>query len=161
MSNYVLIAAVLVISIRMLYPALKIWILKRYLRLKDKRTANIFDNYYLDCKKFFMYCFKTVPCTTYVNNVDMSKAYKYVVDTYSDKIVHTYQACFYNWDSQKHEFDRTVFVLGNKLVIELDDNCVTIIYATRNYEFADNLLRTMTTYKFEKKQENFEINIIT
>jgi hypothetical protein len=50
--------------------------LKRKLRgLTGKRTANIFEHHYLESKAFYMYCFRAIPCTTYIDDIDLSKAF--------------------------------------------------------------------------------------
>lgn len=142
-------------------PELRAWALKRYLRFKIKRTTSFFDSNYLDNKAFYMYCFKTVPCTTHVNSIDISKAFKYVQDFHADSIVDIYQSCYFNWELKSQEFSRTLFVLRNKVIIDLSGTYASVLYSNSNYAFADSLLNAFKEYKLPEKEQDFEINIIT
>ncbi len=142
-------------------PPLTAYIKRKYRSLTGKRTANIFEHNYLESKAFYMYRFKTVPCTTYVDDIDVSKAFGYIKDNYADSISDIYQSCFLNKQENKQQFHKTLFVLKNKVIIELAGDYAKILYANNRYDFADNLLNVLSTYKMPEKKEDFEINIIT
>jgi len=136
--------------------------LKRKLRgLTGKRTANIFEHHYLESKAFYMYCFRAIPCTTYIDDIDISKAFSYVQNNYGDSIVDTYQSCHFNRDAGRQEFNKTIFVLKSKVVIELAGQYAKVLHPANQYDFADRLLNKLNDYRLPEKKEDFEINIIT
>jgi hypothetical protein len=142
-------------------PRLFAWLKKQCRHIMEKRTAGIFEHNYLESKSFYMYRFKTIPCTTYVDDIDVSKAFGYIQDNYRDSIEDIYQSCFFNRQEDKQQFSKTLFVMNNKVIIELANDYAKILYANSRYSFADSLLKVLSTYKLPEKKEDFEINIIT
>ncbi len=142
-------------------PSIKAYIKRKYRNLTGKRTANIFEHNYLDSRAFYLYRFKTVPCATIVDDVDVTKAFQYIQQNYGNSIQDIYQSCYYNRQNNKQEFNKTVFVLNNKVIIELASCYVRILYPGHNYGVADRLLKVLSEFKMPEKKEDFEINIIT
>jgi hypothetical protein len=137
------------------------YLYKRYRSLTGMRTANIFEHNYLESKAFYLYRFKAIPCTTYVDEIDLSKAFDHIRDTYQKSIIDIYQSCFFNRQEAKQEFSKTLFVLSNKVIIELTGDYAKILYPASRYDFANDLLTVLEKYKLPEKKEDFEINIIT
>jgi hypothetical protein len=108
-----------------------------------------------------MYRFKNIPCTTFIDDIDVSKAFNYIRDTYADNIVDVYQACYYDREEGKQVFSKSYFVLNNKVLFELGNSYAKVLFGNNNYDFADNLITVFTEYKLPEKKEDFEINIIT
>lgn len=144
-----------------LYPPLLTGLKRKCRRLTGKRTANIFEHHYLESKAFYMYCFRAIPCTTYIDDIDISKAFSYVQNNYRDSIVDTYQSCYFNREAGRQEFNKTIFVLKSKVVIELAGQYAKVLHPADRYDFADRLLNTLNDYRLPEKKEDFEINIIT
>ena len=144
-----------------LFPPLLAGLKRKFRGLTGKRTANIFEHHYLESKAFYMYRFRAIPCTTYIDDIDISKAFSYVQNNYGDSIVDTYQSCYFNRDAGRQEFNRTIFVLKSKVVIELAGQYAKVLHPADQYDFADRLLNTLNDYRMPEKKEAFEINIIT
>jgi hypothetical protein len=137
-------------------------LVKRIVReLTAKRTANIFEHHYLESKAFYLYRFRTIPCTTYIDDIDISKAFSFVRDNHGEIIVDIFQSCHYSRQAGKQEFNTTIFVLRNKVLIELAGQYAKVLYPANRYAFADNLLNALNEYRLPEKKEDFEINIIT
>jgi SpoVK/Ycf46/Vps4 family AAA+-type ATPase len=142
-------------------PPLFRWIKRQHRQLMEKRTAGIFEHHYLESKSFYLYRYKTIPCTTYVDDIDVSKAFGFIQDNYSDSIADIYQSSSFNRQENKQEFTKTLFVLNNKVMVELSGDYARLLYANNKYDFADSLLKALSTFKLPEKQADFEINIIT
>ena len=61
-----------------LFPPLLAGLKRKFRGLTGKRTANIFEHHYLEAKSFYMYRFKIIPCTTYVDEIDINRAFDYL-----------------------------------------------------------------------------------
>lgn len=138
-----------------------IWIKRKLQQLTGKRTPGIFEHHYLEAKSFYMYRFKTIPCTTYVDDIDISRAFEYMDKNYGNRIEDVYQACYYDWEQSKQVFSKTIFVLNHKIMIELASNYAKILYPNYRYDETNSLINIFSTYKLPPKQEAYEINIIT
>lgn len=144
-----------------LYPPLLSWVKRKYRQLRENRHAKIFENHYIESKAFYMYRFKRVPCTTFIDDIDASKAFEYVRKKYSHRVIDIYQACFFNRQTGKHQFNKTLFVLDNKMLIEVAANYAKILYPNSLFHVADKMITALNAFKLPEKKEDFEINIIT
>jgi hypothetical protein len=149
-----------------LMPGVKTLIQKICRRLKQKmsRTKNddIFDNRYIKTHGFYLQEFGKVPCASFINNLDMAKAFEYINTGNAGKVLATYQSNYYNWQQKKMEYIRTMFVLENQIIIELgDSNYAQLLFGNDQYDYANNLLDILKTYKAPEKEVANEINIIT
>jgi len=144
-----------------LFPPLLAGLKRKFRALTGKRTANIFEHHYLESKAFYMYCFRAIPCTTYIDDIDISKSFRHIKSNYGDSIVDTYQSCYFNRDAGRQEFNKTIFVLKSKVVIELAGQYAKVLHPADQYDFADRLLNALNDYRLPEKKEDFEINIIT
>lgn len=137
------------------------WVARQYRQLTEKRTPAIFEHNYLEAKSFYMYRFKTIPCTTYVDDIDINKAFDYLSENFNKSTEDIYQACYYDWQQNKQVFSKTLFVLNNKIMIELTSDYAKILYPNNKYNETNSLINIFSTYKLPQKQEAYEINIIT
>ena len=98
---------------------------------------------------------------TFIDDIDATKAFEYVRKKYSHRVVDIYQACFINRQDEKHQFSKTLFVLDNRMIIELAGNYARILYPNNLFHIADKLLTALNDFRLPEKKEDFEINIIT
>ena len=127
----------------------------------NRRIIGFFEHHYIDSKAFYFYLFRSAPCATYAADIDISKAYKYIDKYYKQEIDNIYQSCHLNRERGIQEFNKTLFVLKNKLIIELQADFVRIFYPESRFQFVDKLLKTLSEFKLPEKEATFEINIIT
>lgn len=138
-----------------------VWIKRKLRQLTGKRTVGIFEHHYLEAKSFYMYRFKTIPCTTYVDDIDITKAFEYLDKNFKNVTEDIYQACYYDWSQSKQVFSKTVFVLNNRMMVELTSDYAKVLYPNYRYDDANSLVNIFSSYKLPQKQEAYEINIIT
>ncbi len=124
-------------------------------------TPAIFEHNYIESKPFYMYKFGAIPNTTFIDDIDISKAFDYVQDTYANKVDAIYQSCSYNQEKEVQEFGKTLFVLDNDVVIELSGEYARVLYQKNGFDFTDKLVKALSGFKLPEKKEDFEINIIT
>ena len=137
---------------------LVIWIKRKGIANKQ---VHIFDNTYINVQVFYLREFKQPPCVSFINNVDVSAIYRFVNEGGDGEVIAIYQKRHYDWKQQKRLFSRTVFKLGNKLMIELGPDWVEIVSASDNYVFVNDLMDKLIEFKASVKEEDFEIHIIT
>lgn len=143
------------------YPGIARKINRLYRRMTGKRTPAIFEHNYINSKLFYTYLFRMVPNRSYINNIDVSKAFAYVEAMFAGKILDVYQSCYYNRQEGKQEFSSTIFVLQKRMIVELAGDYAEIFYPNHRFEMADGLLSALSEFKLPEKQQDFEINIIT
>ncbi|MGN6439496.1 MAG: AAA family ATPase [Agriterribacter sp.] len=129
--------------------------------LFNKRTTSIFDQYYLELKAFYLHRFNKIPCATIVEDINITNAYAYIDTNLKNSIVDVYQSCFYNHSEGLQQFYKTIFVLDNRVMIELSAHYAKILFPNRRYHFSDNLVKELSQFRLPEKKQDFEINIIS
>src|SRR5439155_9355388 len=160
MSIFLLILFILWIISKLL-PYLDVRLPKINRRKFGNQAPNIFEHHYLESKAFYVYRFKNIPSTTFVDDIDVAKAFTHVRELYGQLIADVYQACFFNRQEKKQQFRKTILVLKNKVIIELASDYARILYAPVKYDFADSLITALSEFKLPEKARDFEINVIT
>jgi hypothetical protein len=128
---------------------------------RSRRGANFFEHHYIESKALYYHLFRKVPCVTYTDSIDISKAYKYIDKYYRHDVVNLYQTCYLNREKGIQEFNKTLFVLKDDLMIELQPNFARILYPSHRYRYVDTLLKKISEFKLPEKVAGFEISIIT
>ncbi len=144
-----------------LFPAAKAFVEKLIQRRRLVKNANIFENQYIETKLFYVNRFRKIPSITFVDDIDITKAFAYIRDNNKDRIVEIFQTCFYNREEGVQQFTKTIFVLKNKVLIELGNACAEILFDAVSEQFADDLVKALSECKAPEKKEPFEMNIIT
>jgi hypothetical protein len=129
-------------------------------RFSTGGDTNLFGSYYLDTKALYLQKFRRVPCTTIITELDVTKSFAWIRENHGSLIMDVFQFCHFNREKGVQEFNKTVFVLRNKVIIELWGQVAELLYGNRDYAFADELLRGLSQFRTEQKLEEFEINII-
>jgi hypothetical protein len=145
----IILILIIVLAIDKAIPFIEAQLQKR----NGRRAENIFEHYYIESKAFYVYRFNNIPCTTFIDDIDLSKAFSYIRDTYADNIVDVYQACYYDREEGKQVFNKTCFVLNNKTLIELGNSYAKVLFANNNYDLLiASSLRSANTSCLKKRR---------
>ena len=91
----------------------------------------------------------------------MAKAFEYINTGNAGEVLATYQSNYYSWQQKQMEFSKTIFILDNKILIELGEDYAEILFGNNQYDYANNLVAVFKTYKAPEKEAANEINVIT
>lgn len=127
----------------------------------NKTNTDLFDNYFIDGKKFYFKEYKSVPCVAFIRDINSEKIFELVNNNEYGKVIATYQRNYYNWQNERIEFGRTVFKLSNNMIVNLSDDWVEILFDTSDYDLSRKMLNEFKAHKAIEKEEDFEINIIS
>jgi len=128
---------------------------------KSKNMDQLFDQYFIEAKVFYMKLFKVVPCVAYIGNVDTKKIFDLIQEGKYGKVKDVYQRIYHDWEDDKIYFSKTIFVIENKLMAKLDDDWLEIYFSTKDYPMANNMLKEFKMLKAHEKEKDYEINIIS
>jgi hypothetical protein len=73
---------------------------------KYKSAAKYLMVHFIDIKGFYVARFNKVPCVTFIGDMDVSKAFAFVNETYYKAVKATYQHSYFNHDEQKDLFQK-------------------------------------------------------
>jgi hypothetical protein len=100
-----------------------VWIAERFstwlnkIIVKLRLRPNIFDHQYVEGKLFYVNRFRQVPCISWIEDVDTTKAFTYLKENYNNDIVEVFQCSDYNTEKEILEFRKTIFVLKDQRVV--------------------------------------------
>jgi hypothetical protein len=148
-----------------LIPGAENFVQYLYRQIKQRwgtdKQAPIFETNYIEVKVFYVKEYNVTPCISFINNLDVAKAYEYIKSGLAGKVLAIYQRNYYSWQHKRQEFSTTIFKLENKVMIEVGDEYAEVLFAKNNYKFANELMELFSSYKAPEKEAAFEINIIT
>jgi hypothetical protein len=145
----------------LLYGKMKPYIQKLKQKILPKGNANLFDNYYVDLKIFYMKEFGRVPCVNYIDDINTGEVFDYINAGKAGAVIDIYQRTWFNWSQNRQEFTRTVFKLAGNTMIHLGDDYAEVYFDRTNYTYGKELIEIFATHKAPAKEEDYEINIIT
>jgi hypothetical protein len=150
------------------YFFIALWILVIVIRLLGrvlfgigKRPRLQVTHEQIDSRSVYLQLFRGIPSIGYMSEVDINGAFKYITEMYRNELRAVYQSTYFNREEDKQQFSKTVFVLVNRVVIELGYNYVEIVFPSGKAKFVDALLHELKGFRQPQKEEEFEINIIT
>ncbi|MCU0387319.1 MAG: AAA family ATPase, partial [Chitinophagaceae bacterium] len=82
---------------------------------------NLFDDRYIASKNLYMHLFNTLPSITLVRNVQGEKVFYAIKGQFSDWIEQVLISNTRSKAGRMHEFNRTLLIMKNRCIIELDD----------------------------------------
>lgn len=120
-----------------------------------------FGNHYIDTRCLYVNKFNRQPNVTELTNVKLCVVFDLIKSNKYGKVKNILQNNEYSWDKNKIEFDKTIFILPNKMMISLCYDDVFIYYQNSEFEIVKNIIDEFKNYKAECKEEDFEMNVIT
>jgi hypothetical protein len=132
-------------------------------KIIEQRIINansVFDNYYIDSKKLYMYFFTGVPCVDMVDDIEGEKAFDAFREKYSLFIqsIHTYRK--FRRKQKKVNFDDTVVVLKDHCVMEFSNGYCEILHNGSDPLFFAEVISLLQSFKEKQRRRPLEINLI-
>ena len=138
---------VLVMARLILYLAAKLnWRWRRPgISLGRMPLNNIFQNNYIESKAFYAARFKRLPCISFINEVDSTKAYAMIMERCGIEVKAIYQYSSFDYAEGKALFNMTIFVLKDRRMIEVGTNYVELLFGNDQYNWANGLLADLAS----------------
>jgi len=121
---------------------------------------NVFDKRYLDIKTLYLYYFNTLPSLFFISQVEGEKAYAVFVEKFKEQIVCKHQYRWYERKKKRYQFDKTVIVLKNNCLLELDEDYAQILHDGNQPGFIDDITRLLIQFKKRQRRQPLEINLV-
>ena len=138
--------------------------LQRFIKQLYKRKqagASLFDNYFIEPKAYYLKLYKQLPNIAYIANIDGYRIFEKIKNGEYGLVKRMYQRNYYNWQQQRIEFDKTLFVLSNKMMIRLTEDWMDILFDDADHDKVNEMLLEFKTMRQPEKEADYEINIIS
>jgi hypothetical protein len=134
---------------------------KRNKGFKSNNNDQLFDQYFIEPKNFYVKLFNTVPCVAYIGNVDTKEIFELINSAKYGKVEDVYQRIYHDWEDDRICFSKAIFIIENELMVKLDDDWLEIYFTTNDFTMANKMLSEFKTLKAPEKEKEYEINIIS
>ncbi len=121
----------------------------RLTKRKIKAVAGLFVNNYVDGKMLFVSKFGEVASLGVITQIDATAAYALLKDKLGADIVDVHQVNMYDYDEAKNYFTITILELTAKRMIEIGNGYVEVLYTSKHYDWAMQLLDELAVCKAE------------
>jgi hypothetical protein len=92
--------------------------------------------------------------------VEGEKAYMVFVDKFREQIVCKHQYRWYERKKKRYQFDKTVIVMKNSCLLELDEDYAQILHNGNQPGFIDEITRLLIQFKRRQRRQPLEINMV-
>ncbi|HUZ57553.1 MAG TPA: AAA family ATPase [Hanamia sp.] len=121
----------------------------------------VFSDRFINVKALFMYNFHAIPDIHFISKIDAEKAFNAFPQKFGEYIKHIHKYRWYEHKKKKgFQFYKTVIILNNSCIIELDDNYCMILHNSRHEQFVNEVSAFILKFKEKQKRMPAEINII-
>jgi len=123
-------------------------------------ASALFDDYLMNAKSLYLYCFGALPSISYISNIDGEKAYQAFVEQFGNEIETTYQYRWYHNKEKAFRFSSTFAVMKNNCIVEFDGGYCEILHNGTVGAFIDEVVKKVSHFKERSKRQPLEINLV-
>ena len=76
----------------------------RFLKRINANTG-LFNGHFIDVKTFYVLKFNTIPCLTFISDMDVTKVFTHMTDRFNTVIEAVYQHCYFDHNEKKIFFN--------------------------------------------------------
>jgi len=118
-------------------------------RRKVWNYLGLSHGHFVEAKSYYAMRHDSVPCVSFVGEIDGSAAFAFIERRYRDEIVDVLQHSYFNHEEQRVIFNNTIFVLDAKRMIEVCPHYCQVLHASKHYRWAHLLLAQLAEYRIE------------
>jgi len=115
-------------------------------KTKVYAVNTLFPGHYVDPKVFYTVQFNEVPCMSFMGELDTSKAFDFIQNTYRSQVKGIYQHNYFDHDKRGFYFNNTLFVLKNKRMIELGNNYCQVLHTKDQYDWGQTMIKELSVF---------------
>ena len=120
-----------------------------FLRLfrKIRDVIGLFNGHFIEAKALYALEFDAVCCVSFIGEVDTTKAFALINEKLKTEIVTVYQHSYFDHNENKMFFNNTIFILVNKIVIELGNNWCQVLHTQEQHGWANTLIEELSAFR--------------
>lgn len=121
---------------------------------------DLFSDSFIDAKTLYLYCFNTLPSINFIDYVDGEKAFNAIKEQYAGSIRDTHTTRWYKRKNRKFQFDKTILILQQNILVELDDDYCEILHDGCRSALVEEIAALVFQFKEKQRRQPLEINLI-
>ncbi|MDP4261628.1 MAG: AAA family ATPase [Bacteroidota bacterium] len=121
---------------------------------------NVFVDSFLDAKILYLYSFNLLPSINYIGQIDGEKAFVSIREKFAGHIKNIHRTRWYKKKKKRFEFDKTIIIMDNNCVLELDNDYCEILHDGKQPDFVEAVSAIAIQFKERQRRQPLEINLI-
>jgi hypothetical protein len=121
---------------------------------------NVFTDSFLDAKILYLYSFNLLPSINFIGQIDGEKTFTAIKEKFAGNIKNIHQTRWYKRKKKHFEFDKTIIIMDNNCVLELDDDYCEILHDGKQAELIEAITTIAIQFKERQRRQPLEINLI-
>jgi hypothetical protein len=101
-----------------------------------------------------------LPCLNFISYIDGEKTFAAFKEKFGEQIKHIHHYRWYKRKKKKYEFDRTVIILQNNCIVELNADYCEILHDGSSAELVEAITTLASQFKEKQRRQPLEINLI-
>jgi len=114
---------------------------------KTEINGGIFNGHFVDAKALYVARFNKIPCLTFIGDMDVSKAFAFIAETYARDVSGIYQHSYFNHDDGEVYFNNCIVVLNHKRMIEIADNYCQVLHDINQHAWVKQLMNDLAQFR--------------
>ena len=127
---------------------------------KILNVNNVFSNYFIDGKAFYLHTFNILPNINFISNIDGEKVLGAVKENLTERIKNIYQRRWYKKKKKHFEFDKTLIVLDGNIILDISEEYLYLLHDGEHTEVIEHIMVFILQFKKRERKEPLEINLI-
>lgn len=127
---------------------------------KILNADNVFSNYFINAKAFYLHTFNTLPNINSIYSIDGEKIVEAIKANLSAEVKNIYQKQWYKKKKKQFVFDTTFILLDNNIVLDISEDYMELLHDGKNTDAIERIMAIILQYKKRERKEPLEINLI-
>jgi len=123
-------------------------------------SSFLFDDTYVNSKNLYLQLFGKIPQLNFISGIDGEKSYELIREKYKNCIIDILRYRWFKRDKKAYQFDRTILVFDDSLILELDTNFCEIYFDGQKDELVMEITELLQKNKERQRRQPLEINLI-
>ncbi len=121
---------------------------------------NVFGDSFLDAKMLYLYSFNALPNINFISDVEGEKVFAVLQEKFAQSIKNIHRTTWYKRKKKKFQFDKTLIVLQQNCIVELEDDYCEILHDGSDGELVKAIVAIALQFKERQRRQPLEINLI-
>jgi hypothetical protein len=124
--------------------------MRNLFRRKIASNNWLFNNNYIDVKGLYLYYNGTLPCVSYITDLEIDRAYAFLLERLNTSITEVLQHCMYNYEEGRSQFNVSILVLISSRMIEVGSDYIMLLHPCDDYNWAAGIMKELAAYRKEE-----------
>ena len=125
---------------------------RRYkMNLRFRRKINslnmLFNGHYIDAKALYVLQNGSIPCITFIGELDVEKAFDFVKEAFRADVKQVYHHSYYDHAKSGSFFNNIILIMQNQRMIDMSNNYCHILYHADDHAWVKNICETLSAYR--------------